>query len=145
MKIKKFEDINESSHVVSEEFSKILSGKLQRFLISVKGLVQNYAENIIFRAKKDSQDSYKISTKVPLESEYKTYVHNILSDNIEDYDNLVGVGEDNPGARHIDLKFEIDGELYKIPLILTMSSGDMIYRNHLEYGFWLNTVVAQKV
>ena len=143
-RIKKFKDINER-YVVSEDTSKVLSEKLQRFLISIKNLVQNYAENINFRAKRESENSYKISTKIPLENEFKTYVHNILSDNMEDYDNLVEVGKDNPGARHIDLTFEIDGQLYLIPLILTLSSGDMIYRNHLEYSFWLNTYVAKKV
>ena len=144
-RIKKFKDINESRVDKAEELSVFLSGKLRKFLTSLRKLAKNYVENISFDIKKETKNSYRIYTKIPLDREFKTYVHNVLSDNMEDYDYLVEVGEDNPGAQHIYLTFEIDDQLYKIPLILTVSGGDMIYRNDLEYGFWLNTYVAQKV
>lgn len=130
------------------EWNDFLDDRLKDFIVSVKNLAKDYLETIGFKSKKDGENSYVISTRLPQENEFKSFIHKEISNGIDNYDDLVEVGKDDEHSRHIVLKFKMDDEIYLIPLIITMSCDiqrSKFGKSKVEYSIWLNTYVAQKI
>lgn len=152
MKLKKFNELNESDRIDRNNGYNILTENVKKCTKELLESIQSHVNdpNAMFENDdlSDIRDNqFTLTMKVMLEENFTNYIREEL-EYLEYDDVIISIFEKIDSRTTMLLFYDEEEKInFHIPLITTMSSDDMIYEgnNEIKYGVWLNTYVAKKI
>ena len=140
MEIRKFNGFNNLNE--SKIDNVVINDSIDMLLKDLKGYVwdnvSRYDNDIRL---KGNEYEFKITYDVVSEKEFISLVEKFLLKTMGKY-NISKIDRLNRG---LYLFFTYNEDTYSIPLILTMSGGDMVYEHGVKYNVWLNMNLIKKI
>ena len=148
MKLKKFNELNEANdpNDGANKLTPTVKENVAKLLTDLKEITSEYLSRELGEQElnNDGYNHWELTIKVPLEAIFSNYILDYIEKNGDKYGVRIHIVREQ---RATMLQFADGDDIFLIPIITTMSGGDLLYphNNKIKYGIWINTYVAEKV